>query len=434
MPSSSRIPFNLVFDGVATSEPFGYQFSTIWMKATGGSPPYTPVLIDKSASTSASQSANANIHLFSVGGKLFLFLQTIAVGSSAIKVYVSSNGGSTWTLSDHITITGTLALNGGGFYGVYWDGASPAATVCYPPASQLALSPLQFVDFNFSTGTFGAAYGTGGPSTTGCSALVKRADGSLVAFYTTSSNTVLNVAVYASGVWGAPQTVSSFFTGGHTLQRQNAGGVYAGNSWMELVFDPILQTCHIFLSDNTPNTYYLSFSSANVLGSPHTFPTYGGNEIWIGQGVVSGGKLIVSAAGYDPTGTFPIPIVLYGSPSSAPVWTIDTAVDPGAIAANANIIAGAISVSSGIVSMLWFAAQPGDTTVGDSSILYLATSPSFGSWTPKVQVYNQLTDDPGAVLISPGAGQSFINFVGSPLSGTGPTVTLTFKGVARIPC
>ncbi len=194
--------FNLSLDAIVPPGPS--RNGAYFLKFTGGSPLYTPVLIDPVNDSVGEESPYSTIVF---GTTIFKLLLNNNTDPGSIDMYSSVDDGTTWVKTPGPTFTnGTSAPSG--FFGMYWDGSSPVVNVCYPIDG--ISGALQFVDFNLNTSTFTAPYGTGGPTAVTCPGLFTRSNGSLVAMYTktVSGHTRVFAAVY-QGVWGTPVELSA---------------------------------------------------------------------------------------------------------------------------------------------------------------------------------------------------------------------------------
>ncbi len=194
--------FNLSLDAIVPPGPSGN--GAYFLKFTGGSPLYTPVLIDPVNDSVGEESPYSTIVF---GTTIFKLLLNNNTDPGSIDMYSSVDDGVTWVKTPGPTFTnGTSAPSG--FFGMYWDGSSPVVNVCYPIDG--ISGALQFVDFNLNTSTFTAPYGVGGPTAVTCPGLFTRSNGSLVAMYTetVSGHTRVFAAVY-QGVWGTPVELSA---------------------------------------------------------------------------------------------------------------------------------------------------------------------------------------------------------------------------------
>ena len=222
--------FNLAIDAIVPPGPATPNAAYLLYPSTVPPPAYTPALVDSVTDSGGVQSLYS---IITYNGKLFRFLIDTAVATGSINMWVSSDYGVTWVMVAGPVIThGTSPV--AGFFSIYWDGVSPTATICYPADG--VSGSIQFSDFNLSTQTFGAVYGTGGPVATSCVNLMKRSDGSLAAAYlTTYKGYVRLFAASFNGVWSTPVELS-----GPIPLTANVG-------LPQFIFDPNAQVLHSFI-------------------------------------------------------------------------------------------------------------------------------------------------------------------------------------------
>lgn len=245
--------FNIAIDAIVPPGPL-LPNAAYLLRPTGGTPAYSPSLIDPVNDSKGEQSQYS---IITYAGNLFRPLINTSTGS--IDMWVSTDSGITWAKIPGVSIINGASA-GDGFFSSYWDGISTTVNICYPVNG--VAGAIQLVDFNLFTQTFGTPYGIGGPSAITCPGLAKRADGSIVAAYTTTQkgHTRLFAAVF-QGVWNASVEISSPVP------------INAGVGRPQFIFDPVSQTLHTFIPTTSSAPAFIQQAIGGTPGGSNTFVT-----------------------------------------------------------------------------------------------------------------------------------------------------------------
>lgn len=269
------------------------------------------------------------------GGNLYWLISAGGGNPVYFAMLQSTNGGVSWTELDHAGAPQRpagwdTAIDGG----MVFDG-NHTITICFVSAFPNA-NPLVFYDFNLQTGTWGAAYGTSpanDASTNG--AIFKLTNGTTAVF----KNRTVTGGVIAG-------ITLSWWTGSSWSSANIDGNMPAStvaNPVGSIVYDPngggAAGIFHVFgryidpLGSGNPALYGAFYQRVDAAtGALSTFvnltslTSSGPSGLTPGQcnpPLIVNGQLVYGAI--DPTGNFPI--VLVGTPLTAPVFTASGSID-----------------------------------------------------------------------------------------------------------
>lgn len=419
--------------------------------------PPLPVAVDISLPVAALSAAFGAAYggPWQFNGALYLAV-TDHTYSAFTAIYKSTNGGASWSPLDTAGQPATSQI-------VQFDG-NHTLVAAFSSAGNFLEGPIHLQNFDLSTETWGAPYGTSGSPTGYITDLVGfRPDGSIVVLYQHSfgGNPSANFfAAFASGAWSAPLQIDVNY----------AGPILAAASNLMTAAIDSAGNVHAFMAlsasgSNLPwNVFYQEVTALNALGSFHTFPdSNNGNLISLGVPAMLGGKVFLPAFVSDAgaVGYF---------------WGIGTSwgsvvgpIDPG-LAGDATLVVDTSStpgfalVVGGTLTFI-YTAQGSNTAWIQARMRLLQTTsladPSTG-WTG--QTIADAETFPSSLLpIAPPASQRILG-LGPYLPGVGnvfnmfepqsasfdqaafflsipsgpapipPPIKITFRGVKRVRC
>lgn len=315
------------------------------------------------------------------GGAIYVCWQAVGDGTQftpqgGIFVSQSTDNGNSWTILDqaHSPTRTAAFLEPDG--GIFFDGAH-TITVCYSVTADPVtpvIGPMQFQDFDLSTGLWSAVYGTvGAPNCYFIQALYIRPAGDRVILYTDTLNGVKAVT-YVAGFWGAPFAVDAHFSGAGTIVAESSSAMDSTGA------------IHVFGFANTsPGQFlwYQQITSGNTLGTFATLQSVSSGNLngsGISRQCAVGGNYIAIGSMTTP-GNSGDPTIIYGTPLSAPVFTMSGPIDPAAPIGNPQTSNAALAFSGGI----WYAVYFTNDVTNAWTIRALAGSATpAGPWLPAV--------------------------------------------------
>lgn len=253
----------------------------------------------------------------------------------AIFVYRSTDKGATWVPVDAAhgpVYSGAAGADFDGTGGAFFDGAHTIIVAFTPSGSAVGatLGPINLQNFDLSTGTWGAAYGTSGaPTCYQIGQAFQRPDTSILVFYADTRSGLKLVgqkaAVYAAGVW------STFAV------DTNVGGGYTAEGGQIAAAMDATGRIHLFgIADNGPGilsqeVYYQAVNTDNSLGSSAVVLSPA--ALSKSQIAISGSSIVLGI--FDNSSSPQVPLMAIGTGLAAPTFhTYGRAVfDPGAPAA-----------------------------------------------------------------------------------------------------
>jgi hypothetical protein len=254
--------------------------------------------------------AAVNYVPFIYNSRAYMLTQLGSAVTNLIRVFKSALDCGSWTLLDGANsphLIGGLTLVGSSVF----DG-NHTVTVAY----KIAAGPgaLIFRDFDLSTETWGADYGTvGSPTVRTINQTFLRSNGSKVVLHNTAPNPGgLSASIFAGGVWSTTYNVDT-----------NATNFPNGSSAAVMDANDII---HIFMRTAGQNATYQQILANDTLGQFNNFTSadFGVKSWQMTNPIIVGANLIFGVV--DPTSVFSA--VLVGTPVAAPVFTLSGDIDP----------------------------------------------------------------------------------------------------------
>ncbi len=357
---------------------------------------------------------------FLYNGGLYMAL-TPTTGPFLLQIFQSLDGGATWA---HV---GQLGEPNGNAMPIF-DG-DHSIIVAFSTSDVDVDGSINLINFDLSTLTWGAVYGTAGaPTTQAVYGTYIRPDGSIIVLHNprasgAGTGSGLFAAVFAGGVWAA-----NFDAG--TGIAALPGYVVADDftDWSTAVLDPA-GNLHVFFSTfgdiGPPNwigrVFYQQILASNALGTffdmpgNDTFPLKI-NTIDSANAVIVGDSVVLAIQQHDAVLAINFSNVIVGTPLAAPVFSY--APEPGIDPNSFNILTPNADVAPYLFfdGQTLFALSVYDTGGFTANLLVLSfnnTPSTPGTGWGSVPIFNYADD--GA--LSSVAGQFFLrpsmNIVGN---------------------
>ena len=396
-----------------------------------------PVRIDVSAQQSTQGSIGFSEPFFQgpikVGSNLYVMLQG-PVAPRHVNVFKSTDGGASWTMMDggnSPTVTGISNIFR---ISSYLNPNGTTITISYSPTVNNNPTTISWITFDTITDTFGVP-GTipdltsNNPFDGGLSLLsldfVVRANGEIVAAWSqvvapNTNHVSAGYSILSGGVWGAFVVVAA----GDDATQLDWGGPSA------LVLDLNTGITHWFLIKNTnqPSTVlndaYLTLSPANVSSaitvlssrtSPdNDLPSYGRPVISSAQDALVMPTYVFTQPGYTMR-------AYYGTPVSAPVWTITDLESGGGLGFIQAQFGHAMAVDSDVWAV--WVNQPDFVTVELHRSICTA-----GVWGAVQVFYDLVTNPPNA---NPLASQVMLGGTCAQIGSVGAVISVNDPGLPQ---
>jgi len=207
----------------------------------------TPVVIDVVDSTDFALWNNPCYQNppFTYDGALYLFLvfgvNAAPANNNYLYCFQSQNGGQTWNL---LNAAGAPEIKQGSQASAFFDGNHTVTAAVIAPATSGASAHLFLQQFNLATGTWGAAFATGGPLTGGPPGpIFVRPDGTVLVTYDTgaapSGRSNFLYTIWNGSSWSTPADAGAAFYSVEPATRifvSAAGGVMDAAGNVNLMF------------------------------------------------------------------------------------------------------------------------------------------------------------------------------------------------------
>ena len=266
---------------------------------------------------------------FLYNGGLYMAL-TPTVGTFLLQIFQSLDGGTTWV---HI---GAVGEPNGNAMPVF-DG-DHTIVVAFSTAAIGTNGDLNLINFDLSTLTWGAAYGTAGePTTQAVYDVYIRPDGSILVLHNPEVNggggvSGLSASVYAAGVW------TTFDAGANVLTLPDYSNADDIVVWSSAVLDPVTGNLLVFFQtegDVGPpsfqgRVFFQLIAADNSLGTFNDFGTTLIFSVDSTTPVIVGANVVLA---YVAFGAPVFPGLLYGTPLTAPAFASvgSPGIDPAAL-------------------------------------------------------------------------------------------------------